>query len=185
MKHNKSDKKDLLSTHLYPKDFQFNVLEMTQISAKVMKCSTLFTDINGFKNPLDALSKESFLYKNKEEARPIVEQYLKSFISRARKIQQTALVDIGQYKDQLEVNFYQYDRTIGQQIISLEKTLATYESNLLHKQSILAGDKEAIFASYNQLQKTYAASPYFEFSFGANTGKIDHIHTSLRSFKET
>jgi len=144
MKHNKSDKKDLLGTHLQPQNFQFNMLEMTQIVAKVNRCSTLFTEMNGFANPLDALSKESFLYKNKEEARGIVEQYLKSFISRARKIQQTALVELGQYKDQLEIHFHQYDRDLGQQILSLEQQLTSYEHNLLDKQINSTGDQETI-----------------------------------------
>jgi len=131
------------------------------------------------------LSNESFLYENKEEARTIVEQHVKSFISRARRIQQTALVDMGEYKDQLEVHFYQYDRDLGQQIVSLEKTLVTYENNLLNKQAIPVGEKEAIFASYHQLQKKYTTKPYFDFSFSGNPEKINNIHASLRNFKET
>ena len=176
MKHNKSEKKDLLNSHLDPKDFQFNMLEMTQISAKVVKCSSLFTEINGFKNPLDALSRESFLYQNKEEAREIVEQHLRSFITRARKIQQTALVEIGLYKDQLETHFYQYDRDLGKRIKSIEQALATSNNTV--------EEKETIFAAYNRLQKKYGVSPYFEFNFSGNTGKTESIPLDLKRFKE-
>ncbi len=176
MKHNKSEKKDLLNSHLDPKDFQFNMLEMTQISAKVAKSSSLFTEINGFKNPLDALSRECFLYNNKVEAKEIVEQHLKSFITRARQIQQTALVEIGLYKDQLETHFYQYNRDIGKRIKSLEQALAANPNTL--------AEKETILVAYNQLQKKYGASPYFEFKFAATTGKTESISLDLKKFKE-
>jgi len=203
LRNNKSTAKDLLAGHLEARDFKFSMTEFAQLQAKLEKTKTLFKPHFSFRHALTDLSKETFLYPTKVEAKEIVTEQVVSFLSKARSIQQQALLGIGAYKDELERHYYQYEKTLKNRLAVLEQQVAAFGQQFdgqytktslgnlklkkvfSQKPAKVLPEKRAILHAYEEFKQIFAKDALFDFSFNVvGDGDLDRIQAELLSFRE-
>ena len=203
LRNNKSTAKDLLAGHLEAKDFKFSMTEFAQLQAKLEKSKALFKPHFSFKHPLADLSKASFLYATKTEAKEIVSEQVASFLTRARSIQQQALLEIGAYKDELERHYYKYEKDLKKRLVTIGQQVAGFGQQFdgsytktslggLKLRKVFSGkpakvlpEKRAIIRAYEEFQQVFAQNAYFDFSFTpTHDGNLESIQEELERFKE-
>ncbi|MEO1263255.1 MAG: hypothetical protein AAFZ15_30885 [Bacteroidota bacterium] len=205
LSHNKVERKELLTNHLYKNDFQFNSEEHLQLSEGIQKCVPLFAKVKTLHHPLSNINDRVFQQVSIDDGKNYLEDQLNIFIKKARELHHLFIETIAGYKINLAKHFDNYTQNIEQHLFKVDEKILGYSDRLgrdfvdagpisvqlpsflysKKRKKILAAQHD-VAKGYKSLKALFEKDPYFDFDFpSAKEGmKINEVVLGLESFKE-